>query len=352
MTDPRRPRAARAAIAAGLAMVLASASCRVPERMAGVAADRLLAMWQSVRSNDAVVETTPDLLRRPERTVRTRAVTADLQKRTYRYLTRVLAPEPDLGTATGGRWGGAWAYDARTRTLLSLRGMRAWNQAANARILTRVVRQSFAQYDFQRSGGTRLGRPTEIVTATPLAADRYRWKAATESDAKTGYAYRSRFFDDQGREISGWDTSEYKIDGPLSDADFDPPAKDPAVALRFAVGAPDNLARERGRLAFAPVVIPGRRGVHLVQEAAPGVWGVVSDYTDADGSLAVVQWPAGRGRVRVPFARPVAMDAVEVAVTLVGPYLLLLWSDGKRELAALGEMDGCEMLHLVSTLHE
>ena len=352
MTDRRRRSAARAAIAAGLAMALASASCRVPERMAGVAAGRLLAMWQSVRSNDAVVETAPDLLRRPGQTIRTRVVTADLQKRTYRYFTRVLAPADEAGTATGGRWGGAWAYDARTRTVLSVRGLRAWNEAANARILTRVIRQSFAQYDFQRSNGTRLGRPTQIVTATPLVADRYRWKTTTESDERTGYAYRSRFFDSQERAVSGWDTLEYKTDGPLAEADFDPPANDLALALRFTVGAPDNLAQERGRLAFAPVTIRGRRGAHRVQEAAPGVWGVASDYSDPDGSLAVAQWPAGGGRVRIPFARPVATGAGEAAVTLVGPYLLLLWSDGKRELAALGEMDGSEMLHLLDALHE
>jgi hypothetical protein len=351
MTGSPSHGASRAARAAVLAVVLVAASCRVPERLAGMAADRLLAMWQSVSANESTVETTPDALRAAARKVRTRNVTVDLQKPTYRYRTTALAPAEAAGSATGGRWGGAWVLDAAARTLVEVRGMRAWNAEANRRILVHIVGRSFANFDFSSASGSCAGRETEIVTATPLAAAPYRTRTVSETDAATGYVHRMRFFDESVRVVSSWDTLEYRTNGSYTDDLFEAPAADAKTVLRWTVGG-ENLGAERGRLGFAPVLIAGRKGVHRVQDGGGGVAGLVSDYTDADGSFYVVQWPAGRGRARVPFARTVQVGGREVAVTLIGPYAAVLWSDGRRELVALGEIDAATMFALLETLKE
>ena len=332
------------------ALAVAVVSCRVPERLAPMIASRMLAAWQSVRTNDAVIVHTPDRVGAPDKKTTVRFRVRDVQGPTYGYSTRAIAPPEAAGSASGGVWGSVWMVDGRTGSLFSIANLRAWDEDANRAILVEVLRETFREFDFTRESGTWLGRDTEVVTATPLNPDPRRWKTRTVSDKETGFGLALTVFDDAGRAVSGFEATEYAVDVPFPDAEFAPPTAGVTRAVRWTVSSADNLAAERSALAFDPLLLPGRSGVHNVQAGADGAVGLVSDYTGPTESLIVVQWPESAARVSLPYARKIPLRGHAAEFSLQGPYAVMTWTEDGRNLTALGEITIGRMLDFLETL--
>jgi len=332
-----------------LLLVPLLASCRIPESMAGIAADRFTKVWFRVKSIEAVMLHSPDLLDHPEKTCKVLYREKYTGQKKNVFANRILAPEDLAGSCSGGRWGSVWIWNNQSGELLLIEGMRPWVLEKNMKILKHVIAQNFRTMDFQIGEERILGRKTRTVLATPVQWAPHQFKAYSAYDPETGFVLRFRAINREDQERNGWEVLEYRSNIDLNENFHEPPAQGVTARLGWRIGDRDHLAERGASLPFKPLVASDWPAVHNVQQAG-GVVGLVSDYTDELRSLYLVQWQRSGPVFRVPYERKVDMGRRNVGISMHGPYITILFADDQRECALLGEIHIEEILGFIDRL--
>lgn len=324
-------------------------SCRIPEKLAEPMADRLLKIWQSVDTNDALIMHYP-VTGKPAITVRFR--NQDLQKASYGFVNRILGPPELRDFASGGRWGSVWFYNAQAKQLLAVEGLRDWEPEANRKVLVQAIKATFRQFDLSRSSGVHNGRDTDIVTARPFEDNPYLRATVSENDKQTGFVHKFSVLDEKDRVISYWETKEYKTNVVFADDEFDPPKNELKTKLHWKIGEGQSYQGDWAKLLFKPLLAASLKGAHYLQQGSADVWGLVSDYSGETQSIYVIQWPAGVLDFKQTFARQMKPDGNKYFLGLNGPYIWVQFSDDRRHFLALGEVNAKDLLELLDGLVE